>query len=233
MQHDEEMGIHGVYIVGGYVRDKFLGVKSKDIDYAVEADSFEAMEKWVGKYGRIFVSKPEYQTIRAFMAGEPRDFVLCRKDGPYSDKRRPDYTVPGTLLDDLARRDFTVNAMALDVNGGLIDPHNGEKDIKSRLLRCVNSPQVRFREDALRMLRAMRFHITKGFVLDKEIIDCLESDEFCDLLSSIAEERIREELTKCFQHSVQKTINFLHDYPKVMSACFAGNLWLLPTSKKN
>src|SRR6478735_1674813 len=156
------------YQVGGCVRDSLLGVESKDIDFSVEAPSYEAMREAViercgGNPESIKVDKPEFATIRAI---DPKlggvDFVLCRKDGAYSDGRRPDSVEMGTLLDDLARRDFTVNAIARADDGSLIDPFNGQADLKLRLLRCVGGVD-RLREDSLRMLRAFRFAITKGF----------------------------------------------------------------------
>ncbi len=100
-----------IYLVGGSIRDQLLGLKSKDLDYAVEAGSYEEMRDYIKENGKIFLETPEYLTIRAHLKnGEPADFVLCRKDGEYSDGRRPDKVTPGTLYDDLARRDFTVNA---------------------------------------------------------------------------------------------------------------------------
>src|SRR5687768_11467708 len=98
--------------VGGCVRDELLGIESKDIDFAVEADSFEAMRDAVhARCSKVFLETPEFLTIRGL---DPDigavDFVLCRKDGPTKDGRRPEFVEPGTILDDLARRDFTVNA---------------------------------------------------------------------------------------------------------------------------
>src|SRR5688572_2507881 len=114
-----------VFEVGGAVRDKLLGLRPKDIDFAVEAPSFKAMHEFVSSTcSTIFLIKPEFLTIRAHHATMGAvDFVLCRKDGAYSDGRRPDTVEPGTIFDDLARRDFTINAMAFDEEGNLIDPH--------------------------------------------------------------------------------------------------------------
>jgi len=106
-----------LFEVGGHVRDGLLGIKSKDIDMAVEAPSWEAMREFV-KHNtkKIFLEKEEFLTIRAMgHDGLPKDFVLCRKDGAYSDGRRPDTVEAGTIFDDLARRDFTVNAIAKEV----------------------------------------------------------------------------------------------------------------------
>jgi tRNA nucleotidyltransferase (CCA-adding enzyme) len=220
------------YIVGGYVRDKFLNIPSKDIDYAVEAESFEDMKKWVETIGKIYLCKPEYYTIRAQVGKEARDYVLCRKDGAYSDGRRPDSIEAGSLMDDLSRRDFTVNAMALDKDDNLIDPFNGFEDLRRNLLRCVGSARIRFEEDSLRMLRAMRFHITKGFKLDREIEELFREVKFCQQLSRVSVDRRRDELDKCFKFDTIATINFMSQYQDMMKACFADGLWLKPTTEK-
>ena len=118
------------------------------------------------------VRTPEFLTIRAQVpASEAKllartkvaDFVLCRKDSASGDGRRPDSVEPGTVLDDLARRDFTMNAIARDVQTGeVLDPHGGREDIKWKTLRFVGDPMTRIREDGLRVLRGLRFMITKG-----------------------------------------------------------------------
>src|SRR5689334_19330699 len=97
-----------LYKVGGYVRDQVLGLKSKDIDYAVEAESYDAMKNHlIEKGAKIYLEQPQYFTIRGKLNDEDADFVLCRKEGKYSDGRRPDTVEIGTIYDDLARRDFT------------------------------------------------------------------------------------------------------------------------------
>jgi tRNA nucleotidyltransferase/poly(A) polymerase len=169
--------------VGGCVRDGFLGIKTKDIDFAVEAPSFEAMAEAVeARCTRVFVDTDgnyigqQFFTIRGI---EPElgavDFVLCRKDGPSSDGRRPDFVEPGTILDDLARRDFTVNAMALTDDGTLLDPHGGMVDLEARRLRFVGTPEDRLREDTLRAFRALRFAVTKSFSMSEDTILALKA----------------------------------------------------------
>ena len=133
-----------MYKVGGFVRDQILGVKSKDVDYAVEASSFYDMERCIFEMGgEIFLSTPQFFTIRAKLNGEVADFVLCRKESQYSDGRHPDKVEVGTIYDDLARRDFTMNAIALCEDGTYIDPHNGIYDIVRCLIRWVGSPNDR------------------------------------------------------------------------------------------
>lgn len=200
------------YLVGGAVRDKLLGSKSKDLDYSVEAPSFDAMRQEIVKRGGdIFLETPQYLTIRARVPNlGAADFVLCRKDGAYSDGRRPDEVIPGTLADDLARRDFTMNAIAQDEEGNLIDPHNGQKDIVEKTIRCVGSPYKRFQEDYLRMLRAIRFSVTKEFGIEQETSWAIH--DLKDNAGKVSVERIREELYKAFMYDTPKTLNALSHY---------------------
>jgi tRNA nucleotidyltransferase (CCA-adding enzyme) len=224
------------YQVGGFVRDKLLGLQPKDLDYAVEAPSYQDMVAWIRdkQKGAIYLEKPEYLTVRAHLPGKPpADFVLCRKDGVYTDGRRPDSVEPGTIYDDLARRDFTVNAIAYDEESDEhFDPFNGIKDLKEKTLRCVGSAQERFAEDALRMLRAIRFAITKNFQIDFEISRSLTDQNLCRLLSdNVSEERKREELLKCFAASTLRTLSFLEWFPLIKEAVLK-NVWLMPTLKE-
>lgn len=229
------------YQVGGCVRDSLLGIQSKDIDYAVEAPSYEAMVAWIRQRGKIYLEKPEFLTVRAHLAGgEPADYVLCRKDGTYTDGRRPDAVEPGTLLDDLKRRDFTVNAIAFDEETKeYIDPHGGREDLKLGDLRCVGKTKDRFSEDALRMLRAIRFSITKGLTMSGPILDSFYDKELLALLrDKISSDRKRDELEKCFRFSTKKTIEtlmYLGMETSLLSDIFevpSGKIWLLPTSKE-
>lgn len=229
-----------LYKVGGCVRDELLGIPSKDIDYAVECSSFETMEKYIVENGgRIFLSKPEYFTIRAKLNGIDADFVLCRKEYGYSDGRRPDKVEVGTIFDDLARRDFTVNAIAevvppkgmfVDFKPALVDPHGGIEDLKNMTLRCVGNPIDRFNEDSLRIMRAIRFSITKGFAMDSSVANALWNPDVVKKLANVSKERIREELLRCFKHNTLKTIATLEYYPMVRDIVFDDNiLWLKPT----
>lgn len=226
-----------IYLVGGAVRDRFLGVLSKDLDFSVEAESFDAMRDHLKSQGfKIFLETPQYLTIRArFPQGHANssmtaDFVLCRKDGEYTDGRRPDEVVPGTIYDDLARRDFTVNAIALAEDGTLIDPHDGREDLRGRRLKAVGDPMDRITEDALRALRAIRFSITKDLWIDADLLHVLRSHRIPPLLEKIAIERVREELVKAFRHDTVATLETLHEFSTdFRDAIFRDGLWLKPT----
>lgn len=229
-----------VFEVGGSVRDRFLGVASKDRDFAVEAPSWEAMREHVhGLASKVFLEKPEYLTIRALVGNEARDFVLCRKDGAYSDSRRPDTVTPGTIADDLQRRDFTVNAIAVDeATGEVLDPYNGQADIKTRTLRCVGGAQQRLSEDALRAVRAIRFMVTKGFQPDEDLRTHLKvhGSYWAHQLDFVSTDRIREELERCFKHDTTRTLVVLSEVHVAFTYAFFGrrpggsHIWLQPTT---
>lgn len=228
-----------VFEVGGCVRDSLMGIKSKDIDFAVEASSFDAMRDMLMREGfEIFLETPQFFTIRAHF---PRtheqfgkttaDFVLCRRDGFSSDARRPDEVFVGTLFDDLARRDFTMNAIARTMTGELIDPFDGQKDIADRKIRFVGEPMERLREDGLRALRALRFSITKGFMIDKPAMKAINSLETAELLASVSTERVREELHKMFLADTIGSLDLLNHVVsrELFRAVFRPGLKLLPT----
>lgn len=234
-----------IYIVGGAVREIVRGFpeKVKDWDFAIEADSFEQMRDWIKYQGfEIFVETPQYFTIRARasddftfagmdMTGRTFDFTLCRTESDYSDGRHPDKVLKGTIKEDLSRRDFTMNAIAMDSSGELLDPFNGEKDIKDGLIRCVGTTE-RLREDSLRMLRAIRFAIQLDFNLSNDIVGFLYDPNNVPLLDNVSEERIREELTKCFKADTLETLYYLQSYHALTASIFSGDMWLLPTVKQ-
>lgn len=234
------------YLVGGAVREIIRGFpeKVKDWDFAVEAESFLHMKKWLEEGGfEIFLETPQYFTIRARapkdtfifgglnMTGRTFDFTLCRKEGDYSDGRRPDQVEVGTLEEDLSRRDFTINAMALDSSGNLIDPFLGQIDIQRGLIRCVGSTE-RLREDSLRMLRAIRFAVQLRFDLHSSVLGFLKMSANAELLENVDENRIRDELTKCFKADTLDTLELLNEFPFIRNHIFEEtDIWLMPTVK--
>lgn len=223
------------YLVGGAVRDELLGLPCKDLDYVVMAPSFEAMRDHLVNEQRcvIFVEKPEYLTIRA---KHPVlgcvDFACARKDGNYTDGRRPDsVVVTETLEQDLARRDFTCNAIAKSVeHGRLLDPHHGQRDIEDRLLRCVGSARARFGEDRLRAFRALRFAVTKGFRIDHEISEAINSLTPIGF-DAVSTERIREELFKMFKCDTERSFKLLFEFRVLCEVVRARGIWFRPTTE--
>lgn len=240
-----------IFLVGGAVRDGLLGVKSKDLDYVMVLDNlnlsveegFETMEKYLKNEGfTIWLSTPDMFTIRAkFPEGHKfkgdADFVLARKELGYEpDSRRPKLVL-GTLHDDLARRDFTVNAMAQDEDGNIIDPFNGKKDLKRKVLETPIPALLTFQDDPLRMIRGLRFAITKGFEMSPEVKRAMRNIDAMEKFKRVVSyERVREELFKMFKHDTKATLRFLIEadntyFPGVLELCFGGGMWLEPTMK--
>lgn len=236
-----------IYKVGGCVRDKLLGVDSKDIDFtfvlddlnqSVE-DGFWSMYEWLtNERFQIFLSTPTMFTIRAkfpdnhIHSGLVADFVMARKEIGYIEGTRRPELVLGTLEDDLLRRDFTVNAMAEDEEGNIIDLFGGQEHLKEMLLITPRNCGITFNEDPLRILRAIRFAITRGFKLDHELLNAIKYYDY-NKMSVVSTERIREELYKCFKHDTIKTLRYLDIVPSLKNYIFKNNvLWLKPTMEQ-
>ena len=179
------------YVVGGCVRDAQMGLIPKDWDITTSArpPQIKAL------FPKTFDTGIEHGTISVLWEKRTYEVTTYRIDGQYSDHRRPD-TVCFTsrLYEDLARRDFTINAMAYHPVKGLIDYFNGCLDIKKRRIRCVGNAAERFEEDALRMLRAIRFAVRLRFTIEEETRKAII--EKAPLLQYVSKERIADELTK-------------------------------------
>jgi tRNA nucleotidyltransferase (CCA-adding enzyme) len=229
-----------LYQVGGSIRDELLCIKSNDIDFAVEADTFREMKQYIiDNNFTIFLEIPQYLTIRAKFPKDHQysnmvaDFTLCRIDGNYSDGRRPDEVKIGSIYDDLARRDFTINAIAKTIDGQYIDPYNGIQDLQNKVLKCVGNVKDKFKEDGLRALRAIRFTLTLNFEMDQHIQDAIRSDWLVPILEKISAERKKEELMKIFAYDTIKGINFFAKLPlEIQNVVFTNGLWLSPSLKK-
>jgi tRNA nucleotidyltransferase (CCA-adding enzyme) len=228
-----------LYAVGGYVRDKLIDPNStpKDLDLCMVAPSFEEMERAVKDMGgKIYLSTPQYLTIRCKIPeiGDV-DVAMARRDGEYGDGRRPDETfIADDIVDDLRRRDATINAIAVDVsNDEIIDPFYGQDDIKLKRIRAVGNAEDRIKEDYLRLLRYFRFSITKDFALHHDIHRCMLYLEFVGGLKNVSQERIREEIFKCFRFDTLKTLSMLEKYEFIKKQIFENTeLWLKPTMEK-
>lgn len=181
------------YLVGGCVRDSILKRPIHDYDITTSATPDEMMEVFKGK--RIIETGLQHGTITIVIDGEPYEVTTYRIDGNYSDNRRPDkVTFTKSLEEDLKRRDFTINAMAYNDEVGLVDPFNGMEDIKYHKIQCVGKPEDRFAEDALRILRAIRFASQLDFVLEPNTDYVLH--KMYRNLKNISVERINSEFCK-------------------------------------
>ena len=247
------------YEVGGKIRDEFLGIKSKDVDYVAVPSKevfdkihpresqpspamlvFDELKDYLEKQKfEIFLVTPRCYTIRAkFPEGHKyqgiADFVMARKEVGYIPGTRTPIIYPGTLYDDLSRRDFTVNALAKDPDTGkIIDYFDGKRDLAHMCLRTPLDTETTLNDDPLRILRAIRFKITKGFLFDSYLDACIMYYPYEEKMKVISEERVREELVKCFKHSTYKTLQVLEIYDSLRDYIFKHtNLWLKPTSEK-
>ena len=246
-----------LFQVGGCVRDNLLGLTTKDIDFTFVLDNldqsveegFNSMKSWMIENGyKIFLEVPAMFTIRAKFPKDHiykdlvADFVMARKEVGYEkDSRRPILQL-GTLHDDLIRRDFTVNAMALDSNGKILDPFNGAQDLfweNTGILRTPLPAKSTMLDDPLRFIRALRFKITKGFSIDDSIyLSVMENPEIFEKLEvTVSSERIREELQKMFKHDTISTLNLLYYVdqkvkPGFLNILFKKGMWLKPTFEK-
>lgn len=196
---------YSLYLVGGCVRNMLLDHPVKDWDLATDATPEQMLSLFPDAfYDNSFgtVGIPTDKDTENQMVIEVTTF---RTEQGYSDKRHPDTVSWGkTIEEDLARRDFTINAMALpltklstinyQLSTDLIDPFNGQKDLKKKLIRAVGDPQERFKEDALRLMRAIRFATQLSFSIEENTLNAITQDS--SLLTHIAKERIRDELLK-------------------------------------
>ena len=241
-----------LFKVGGCVRDSLLGLDSKDIDFTFVLDNldqtveegFLQMEQWMkdNKF-EIFLSTPGMFTIRAkFPKGDPNeglvaDFVMARKEIGYTEGTRRPILSLGTLEDDLIRRDFTLNAMAVDEDGELIDLFDGRKDLALGVLRTPIDSKITMMDDPLRILRALRFTITKDFTMSEEIWEAMKQPNILKKLEqTVSGERIREEIMKMMKHDTPRSFRLLMDVdqiiPGFLNLIFKNGMWMKPTFEK-
>jgi tRNA nucleotidyltransferase/poly(A) polymerase len=193
------------YIVGGAVRDIVLGIQPKDIDIATNMPIEELQKVW--RIHDIGKSK-DFGIVVVVDGGSRFEVAQFRTDGKYTDGRRPEnVNIAGTFEEDAGRRDFTINAMALDANGIIYDYFDGKKDIKNKVLRTVGDPKKRFGEDKLRMMRAARFSAKHEFDIDKETIKAAK--KMAGDITKLPYERIKDELFKAASLGGHKFANYM------------------------
>ncbi|WNX86664.1 HD domain-containing protein [Agathobaculum sp. NTUH-O15-33] len=181
------------WAVGGCVRDSLRGRRPHDYDLCTAASPAEMREVFAGE--RVLDTGAKHGTLTVLTDSGPVEITAFRIEGAYSDGRRPDEVrFVREVTADLARRDFTVNAMAWHPERGLCDPFGGQADLKNGLLRAVGDPDARFAEDALRILRAVRFAAKTGFTVQRDTAHAMRRQRH--RLNQIAHERVREELTR-------------------------------------
>ncbi len=182
-----------IYIVGGAVRDILMGRFTYDWDFTTDAIPEEILKIVPGglynnQFGTVFTPNPDDES-------RPHEITTFRKEEGYQDFRHPDKITWGkTLEEDLSRRDFTINALALDINLKLVDLYKGQEDIKNKVIRAVRDPNERFSEDALRMMRAIRIAAELGFTIEEKTLNAIKKN--ATLINKIAKERVKEEFFK-------------------------------------
>ena len=252
-----------LYLVGGAVRDHLLGFPpGKDLDFAVEADSFDDMMRGLHELGyRAYLTRREFVTTRGniplsslgWFGGIVQqhhtanaktmktrvavDFTLCREEATYHDKRHPSSVTPCNIQGDLKRRDFTVNAVAVSESGFFVDDWCGMAHASSKILIPVGNAYERFEEDPLRILRAIRFAVTRDLYIPAwaQVI----MGERAKALKTLPVDRVREELHKAFAHNWVKTSKLLLGEVPYLTGPLAKtirdsfpDLWLMPTTKE-
>lgn len=182
-----EQAGYEAYLVGGCVRDAYMGIAPQDYDITTSA--LPEQTKAVFRNERVIETGLAHGTLTVLTDCGPVEITTYRQDGDYSDHRHPDAVYfTRSLKEDLARRDFTMNAMAMDRRQNLVDLFGGRADIDAKIVRCVGEAERRFEEDALRILRALRFAARLGFSLEGQTQAAMQSKK--DLLKEVAAERI-------------------------------------------
>lgn len=194
------------YVVGGCVRDALLGRRAADWDITTNARP----EQVKALFSRTVDTGIQHGTVTVMRGKEGFEVTTYRIDGEYQDGRHPSEVIfTPSLLEDLKRRDFTINAMAYNEKEGLIDAFDGMGDLEKGRIRCVGDPRERFTEDGLRILRAVRFSAQLNFAIEESTLEAVK--EFAPSLSRISAERIQTELVKLLASDHPEVFRTLYD----------------------
>lgn len=194
----EKNGYEG-FIVGGCVRDTIMGRKPNDWDIATNASPEEVMKI----FKKTIPTGVEHGTVTVMIDKAPYELTTYRIDGEYVDMRHPENVqFSKDIVDDLSRRDFTINAMAYNKKVGLVDKFNGLEDIENKIIRCVGNPNKRFNEDALRMIRAIRFSAKLNFKIEEKTFQSIIKNT--SNIKKISIERINKELAETIKFDSRK-----------------------------
>ena len=216
------------YLVGGCVRDALMGKAPHDFDLTTNATPDEMLSCFSEM--KIIETGLKHGTVTVVSYGENVEITTYRIDGKYVDNRHPEEVLfTRNIHEDLSRRDFTVNAIAFSPKDGIVDIFDGQEDIKNKIIRCVGSPDNRFAEDGLRIIRALRFASVLGFSIDEKTSESIHNNK--ELLKNISAERIFAELKKLICGICAKEI--ISDYFDVFSFVFPKLSDYEPTCRKN
>ena len=246
IRHLESCG-YEAFAVGGCIRDSIMGREPNDWDLCTSASPDEMKECFAGfvwqdadsrnsgrhAFGReckIIETGLQHGTLTVLLDGDSFEITTYRIDGEYSDGRHPDQVAfTRSLEEDLARRDFTVNAMAYNESAGLVDPFGGQKDLELKILRCVGDPVKRFTEDSLRILRCIRFASQLGYIIENStsfaMYQCLP------LIDRVAVERIRVEFEKLLCGPA--AVSVLHEHRDIIAHIIPEIMPMFNLDQKN
>ncbi len=197
----KEITSHGfkAYIVGGFVRDYIIGIRSNDIDIATSATPKDIKNIFADSC----LPNEDYGSVTVVLKGVRFEITTFRRDIGYIDNRRPaEIKYIDDLLEDLKRRDFTINTLCMDDEGQIVDLLNGREDIDNKIVRCVGDADKKFSEDALRILRAIRFATILDFKLDDDTVKAIKNNKH--LIRNLSFNRKKEELDKIFSSTYAK-----------------------------
>jgi len=196
------------YIVGGFVRDYVLGNSAKDCDLCTNAMPSDT-KAILSSLGNIIDTNGEkHGTVVVVIDGEQVEVTTYRADGEYSDGRRPDSVKLGvTVQEDVNRRDLTINGLLMDINGDIVDFVGGRQDMLNNIIKMIGNPEHRIQEDALRMLRAIRFAARLGFNIESRTLQAIKNN--ASSINKVSMERIRDEITKSLSYNTPLTIQLL------------------------
>ena len=217
------------FLVGGCVRDLLLGRAVHDWDIATSARP----EQVAACFEKTVPTGVRFGTTTVLLGAQSFEVTTFRADGIYKDGRRPEAVAfVGTLEQDLARRDFTINAMAMGLDGAVIDLFGGQKDLRDGCIRCVGVAEQRFEEDALRMLRALRFSAQLGFSVVPETMQAIR--RCAPLAAQLSAERVRDEVEKtiCSPRPAQIASFFDFGFFKRFGASAMGTLPVVPPQRE-
>lgn len=190
----EIFGGFQAFVVGGAVRDSIIGIPAKDWDVATDANPDQVVSLFEDHNFRVIETGIEHGTVTVMSDGEGIEITTFRQDVNFSGGHGCDVRFVNSIFDDMARRDFTMNSIAVDSNGNVFDPFDGMIDIRHRIIRFVGDAEQRIVEDPLRMMRAIRFEAQKGFFIDNVAWDAISNN--AHLIANISAERIVDEIRK-------------------------------------
>lgn len=213
---DLERAGHRAYLVGGCVRDYLMGLKPQDYDITSSATPKQVMS--IFAHLKVLPTGIRHGTVTVINRGVSVEITALRKEGTYKDHRHPDKVIyTNSAAEDAARRDFTVNAMYYSPSEGMLDFYGGQADLAAGILRAVGDPELRFEEDALRILRALRFAARLGFTVEKNTVAAMRAK--VHLLQHIAAERVLSELGQILMGDYAEAVLTEHSY---VTECLFG-----------